>query len=156
MGGEKEGENENDTASDEINPSEDLTFKEKLAEAMKEALSRWPGRTWSRRYSIHRGTMFKLDDEMITVNRGGTKMTMVKTTAFGVPPIVIGHNLDDEGSEAVDKMLSSPNMTVEETAQWAIDYVPGETNLVFGKGGHCPRNQNLNQNQSLKSLGETQ
>ena len=32
--------------------------------------------------------------QMMTISRGGTMMTLVKQTAFGVPPIVIGHNLD--------------------------------------------------------------
>ena len=36
---------------------------------------------------------------MMTVNRGGTKMQIVKQTAFGVPPIVIGHNLDQVRKE---------------------------------------------------------
>ena len=32
---------------------------------------------------------------METVNRGGSTMQITKHCAFGVPPIVIGHNMDD-------------------------------------------------------------
>jgi hypothetical protein len=41
-------------------------------------------------------SMFRADDEMVTVNRGGITMTIPRNLAHHVPPVTVGH-LDDEG-----------------------------------------------------------
>jgi len=118
-------------------PEVELTPEEKRNKAFREALAeaalKWPGRTWSRRHSIHRGTMLKLNDEIENINRGGTMMQVMKHCAFGVPPIVIGHHLDDDGEKMLKTMLES-TATVEETVIWAMDYEPGKQLPLFKKG----------------------
>merc|ERR1719341_1014216 len=64
-----------------------------------------------------------MDDEMMTISRGGCTMKIVKSTNFGVPPIVIGTHLDQEGLEILDSMLTG-TATIEETVDWARNYVP--------------------------------
>jgi len=118
-------------------PEVELTPEEKRNKAFRDALAdaalKWPGRTWSRRHSIHRGTMLKLNDEIENINRGGTMMQVMKHCAFGVPPIVIGHHLDEDGEKLLKKMLES-TATVEETVIWAMDYEPGKGLPLFKKG----------------------
>merc|ERR1711970_1371607 len=63
-----------------------------------------------------------MDDELITVNRGGTNITLVKAPTHNAPSIIIGH-LDNEGREILEEKLSGDS-TIEEIVEFFKNYVP--------------------------------
>ena len=68
---------------------------------------------------------------MMTINRGGSRISIVKTTAHHVPPITIGH-LDEKGKDLLDDMLKG-SRTVDEIVEYFKDYVNEERSLFVAK-----------------------
>jgi len=116
-----EKKNEEGEANVEEKSQEDL-----IKESIAAAVMKWPGRKWARRKDPKKGVMLKLLDDIEKINRGGKMVEIVKHCAFGVPPIIIGHHLDEDGEKGLAKRLASPKWSIEETAWWAINYKPGQ------------------------------
>jgi len=105
---------------------EPKTQEELIRESIAAAVIKWPGRKWARRKDPKKGVILKLLDDIEKINRGGKMVEIVKHCAFGVPPIIIGHHLDEDGEKGLAKRLASPKWSIEETAWWAINYKPGQ------------------------------
>ena len=58
---------------------------------------------------------------MMQINRGGQRISIVKSTAHNVPTITIGH-LDQNGKDTLDTMLKS-SYTVDEIIEYFKNYV---------------------------------
>ena len=68
------------------------------------------------------------------IDRGGKMVEIVKHCAFGVPPIIIGHHLDEasvgtlycnieptqDGEKGLAKRMKSPKWSLEETVWWVF------------------------------------
>ena len=68
----------------------------------------------------------------MTISRGGTRMTLVKSTSHHAPTITIGH-LDDAGRDILDEKLRGSS-TVEEIVEFFKNYVPqSNLNLDIGR-----------------------
>jgi len=109
------------------------TQEELIRESITAAVIKWPGRKWARRKDPKKGVILKLLDDIEKINRGGHMVEIVKHCAFGIPPIIIGHHLDEDGEKGLAKRLASPKWSIEETAWWAINYKPGEP-VALSKG----------------------
>merc|ERR1712192_291010 len=107
--------------------------EELIKESIAAAVMKWPGRKWARRKDPKKGVMLKLLDDIEKIDRGGKMVEIVKHCAFGVPPIIIGHHLDEDGEKGLAKRLESPKWSIEETAWWAINYEPGQP-VAVSKG----------------------
>ena len=57
----------------------------------------------------------------MTINRGGSRISIVKATAHHVPPITVGH-LDQKGQDLLDEMLKG-SQTVDEIVEFFESYV---------------------------------
>ena len=73
----------------------------------------------------------------MSINRGGRRMSLIKSTAFGVPPIIIGH-LDQAGKDLLDEKLKGSS-TIPEIVEFFKHYVPQEKiTITFTKSPRRP------------------
>jgi len=118
-------EKQNGTQSRDSRKMSDIDSKlpSRKTSAMNSASnSEGPSRRWSRHSSPTRGEILRMEDEMITVNRGGVDMTIPLNISHHIPPRLIGQ-LDEEGIMICDRMLNG-GYTIQEILEYFKTYVP--------------------------------
>jgi len=120
-------EKQNGTISRDSRKTSEVTIDSKLPSRKTSAMnsaasSAGPSRRWSRHSSPTRGEILRMDDEMITVNRGGVDMTIPLNITHHIPPRLLGQ-LDEEGIMICDRMLNG-GYTIQEIVEYFKTYVP--------------------------------